>query len=340
MKLAELGRRGVGLLLAGTLIATLAGCQTSSGSEATGPGEKPTPVNLYYTAALTQFSIPAIAEAFDLWPDDIDVTVDGGDSSVGMTLAASGRAQIYVNSAPIPEQLASGGAPLQWAATWAENVDYVFIARNGVKSLEDMRGRTLGIVQPGLTLTVLADDALRSGGLNTSDYTSRSLGTVPALVGAYQSGAVDAMVIDRTTAEIISAQIPDQVQLYDFYDNDYPWNGAGVAVNTDWADDNHDAVVSVLVGLQRAITLLREDPEKVKPVIAEFTGRTNPAELDIAVSNFLEHSLPTMKQTTREQQLNTFRVIRQDGKDWATEEFATKVIGDPTYIEEALKRLK
>lgn len=297
----------------------------------------PTPISVYYTSPLAGYSIIQVADDHDLFPDDIDVSVEGGDSTVGVTLASSGRVQMYLNTAPMTENIAHGGAALAWAATWTEGMNTLFIGRNGVESLEDMKGRSLGIVQPGLTLSVIANDALIDAGLSQDDYKSVSLGTVPALAGAFAAGTVDGAVLDRITAERLLSEVDGSVELFDYYDGT-PFVGGGVSVNTDWLEENPEAATSFLEGLQAALDFMSENPEEAKKSISAMTGITEADALDNAYQDFMDHSTDTLMPVSEEQMNASMRMLRNEGNDWATDEFGASVVIDPSYVEQALER--
>lgn len=305
----------------------------SGGSEESGP----TKVNIYYTSPLTQNAIASVAADHDLFPDDVDVKVEGGDSTVGVTLASSGRTQFYINTAPMTENIAHGGAAIGWAASWQDGLNGLFIGRNGVESLEDMKGKTLGIAQPGLTLSVIANSALVGAGVEEGDYKAVSLGTVPAMAGAFAAGTIDGVVLDRMSATRLLDEVEGSAILFD-YATDLPFVGTGVSVNTDWLEKNEDAAVSVLKGFQAALELIHEDPDAVKPTITKVTGIQPGDQLDAALQDFIDHSNPGLKSVTDEQLEESMNALRIDGNDWATMEFARTTVIDPSYLERALEK--
>jgi ABC-type nitrate/sulfonate/bicarbonate transport system substrate-binding protein len=299
----------------------------------TTPSGKKTKVSVYYSAPAPQFSLPTIAKENGYFPDDLDVDVQGGDSTVGLSLAGSGRVQFYVNAAPVPEQIASGGAKIKWLAQWQDGIDIVFIGRPGIDDLAAMKGKKLGIIQPGLTLAVMGDEALKNAGLGKDDYTAVSLGTLPAVNAGFASGAVYWIVTDRSSAQKLLKQVDGSKILFDFYGN-LPWIGIGVTGNTDWVADHPQQTVEFLQGLNEALKAVHADPAKTKPVIGKLTSLTG-GDLDFAFKDFQDHSTQQLEPVAQKTEDNVMDVMAAAGNKWATPEFAKSMIGDPKYVQQA-----
>lgn len=318
-------------LVSAVLVVTAACGSTDSAAN----GDEPTKVNVYYTSPLTQNALASVAADNNLFPDDVDVKVEGGDSTVGVTLASSGRTQFYINTAPMTENIAHGGAKLKWAASWQDGLNGLFIGRDGVKTLADMKGRTLGIAQPGLTLSVIANSALVDAGVESGDYKTVSLGTVPAMAGAFAAGSIQGVVLDRMSAMRLLDEVEGSQILFD-YATDMPFVGTGVSVNTDWLAKNEDAAISVLKGLQAALQLIFDDPDAAKPSISKVTGIQPGKELDAVVQDFIDHSNRELKPVSNEQLEQSMNALQLDGNEWATMDFGKTVVIDPKYLDRAL----
>lgn len=319
----------VGVATGVALVATACGGQGDA-ERGTGDAEK---ISVYYSVPTAEQSLASIAADNDLFPDGCEVDVQGGDSTVGYTLVTSGRAQAYINASPVPEQLASGGAPLQWAAMWQKGITTEFIARPGIDSVDDLKGKRIGIIQPKLTLSVLANAALRDAGLDPSEVKTVTLGTLPAVNSAFAAGTVDAIVTTSASAEALRAKIPGVTTLVDF-SKDFPWIGSGIVVNTDWAKDNHDGVVCLLTGLNRALALVNDDPDAIKKTIGEVTSLSG-KELDFAVQTVQDEFTDELQPVSEEQMTLVMKVMSEEGEEWTTKEFAGQMIGDPGYVKEA-----
>jgi len=320
--------------LVASLAITAAGC--GSGSDGNGAGgESAVEVKAYYSAPITQFALASIADANDLFPSSIDVDVQGGDSTTGLALASAGRVQFYLQAAPVPEQMVSGGADVKWAGHWQQGIDVVFLGRNGVESVDDLKGKKFGIIQKGLTLSVMGNEAIRRAGLDPNDLTQLPLGTLPAVNAAFASGTVDAIVTDRASAQKLLSTVKDGKIIFDFYE-EVGWNGAGVTVDTAWAKKNPEAAAAFMEGLQKALTMLRDEPEKAKTSLGKTTGLTG-ADLDFALSNFAEHSTETIQPVSEETEKSVLEVMAAEGNAWAKPDFAKQMIGDPALLSRVSK---
>lgn len=311
-------------------VVLVSACGSQDGAGGSGKAK----ISLYYSVPTAEQALPKIAMDNKLFPDDCTVEVQGGDSNVGLTLVSSGRVQAYVNASPVPEEVVSGGAPLEWAAMWQEGITTEFIARPGIGSVEDLRGRSIGIINPSGTIWVLANAALRDAGVDPSEVRQLPLGTLPAVNSAFAAGTVDAIVTTKASAEALKAKVAGVTTLVDF-SKDFPWVGSGIAVNSDWADENPDAVVCLLTGLNRALELVNEGSGRIRQSIADVTGSSG-KELDFAMQTLRDVFTDQLQPVSLELESRVMEVLREQGKAWATEEFARRMIGNPAYVEEAV----
>lgn len=306
-------------------------CGSQSGSSGGGGGDT---IKLYYSSPTAEFSLPQIALDNHLYPSGCSVQVSGGNTTVGLSLLSSGRVQAYVNSSPVPEQVGSGGSPVQWAALWQKGITTDFIARPGINSLSDLQGKSIGIVEPKLTLSVLADSALRNAGVDPSSVKSVTLGTLPAVNSAFAAGTVDAIVTNSASAVALKTKVPGTKTLVDFSKN-FPWVGAGVVVNTEWAKSHRGAVVCLLTGLNRALELARSKPDRVRPTLARVTKLSGSA-LDFAVQTVHTKLTAHLEPVPLNDELAVMKAMKAEGENWATASFGKKMVGDPSYATEAV----
>ena len=318
----------------GAAVALLASaCGSDSDSGSADGGSEPVEISIFY-GPIAEQALPVIARDNDLFPDDCTVDLQTGDGNVGISLVGSGRVQGYLNAAPVPEQVAQGGAPVQWVAMYQEAVAAQLVAQPGIDSVADLKGKTIGIVGPTGLLWTLTQAALHDAGLTADDVTTLPLGGVPAVNAAFVAGSVDAIVTPSGAAVQILAQKPDTVTLFD-YSEGFEWIAGGIAVNSDWAEENPDGVVCMLTGLNRAVQLVKSDPEKAKPSVAEVTGQSGPA-LDASMgalqSMFADQLLPVSEEI----ESKVMEELRTQGLDWATDEYGQSMIADSSYVDEAV----
>ena len=319
--------------VAGVLMFASACGSDSGGSSGGGGSADPVEISIFH-GPIAEQSLPVVAVDNDLFPDDCTVSLQTGDGNVGISLIGSGRVQGYLNAAPVPEQVAQGGAPVQWVATYQPGIDARLIAQPGITSVADLKGKTIGIVGPTGLLWTLTQAALRDAGLSTEDVTALPLGGVPAVNSAFVAGTVDAIVSTGGSVAQIVAQKPDTEMLFD-YSQDFPWIGGGIAVNSDWADENPDGVTCMLTGLNRAVKLIKEDPETAKASVAKVTGQTGPA-LDASLESMQRLFTDQLEPVSPEIESTVMEELRGQGLDWATDEYGQGMIGDSSYVEEAV----
>jgi ABC-type nitrate/sulfonate/bicarbonate transport system substrate-binding protein len=327
---------GLALLTAG-----LVGCgssdsgsssSTASSSSTSSSSSKPTDVLFYSGVKNADEVIPQLAVDQKLFPPSVDVDLKYGTQAVALPLLATGKAQFLLNPSPSVE-VAPEGQPIKWAANYENIANAVFISQPDIKTCEQMRGKRLGIIIPGSTLALLAQQALKTCGLTPSDYKTVPLGDFGAVLAAFQAGTVDGIVTDPGAANAARANVPELNVLYDFYAQKFPWNYMGIATNSDWARDNPEALKAVLQGLNAALKMLHEEPEKAKASLATVTGLQGPA-LDGAYKLLDERLQQQLTPVSDDAEQRVLEVMKESGAKVADD--PASYFLDPTYLQQAL----
>jgi NitT/TauT family transport system substrate-binding protein len=151
----------------------------------------------------------------------------------------------------------------------------VIVAKEGIKTAQDLRGKTLGTFQAD-TLEVLPYDYLKRAGMSFKDVKVRYFNTSPELAQAFISGAIDSMchiepyasqaVVSRKGASVISDGI-------DLYGKGY--SDCVLAVRTPLLEKNPAAVKAVIKALFLAQNQAESDPEAaLKDTVGTYSKTT------------------------------------------------------------------
>ena len=88
------------------------------------------------------------------------------------------------------------GVPLKMLAVITEKSPYYIVARPGIKSVAELRGKKIAAQQPGLSDRVMAEAILEAKGVDLKDVQFVTLsGDLPVRMGALTSGLVDAVCL-------------------------------------------------------------------------------------------------------------------------------------------------
>ena len=152
---------------------------------------------------------PYVADAFGYFKDE-NLTVelvrfDGGVGS--LRASASGAIDLAgTSSEPVIDAIANG-ADVKIVYTYAPNVDVSFAVGPGIKTLADLKGKTMGIQEAGGFADVMTRIVLRKAGIDPKDvkfFTTTTAGRVQALA----TGQTDTAVLHIDQVKTAQKQTP------------------------------------------------------------------------------------------------------------------------------------
>jgi NitT/TauT family transport system substrate-binding protein len=119
------------------------------------------------------------------------------------------------------------GAPLRVVLVFTESPAYKIWAQPDIKSLADLKGKTLGVQTRGDTFEIAARIALEKAGIPADSVSYTPLGFGNGAGAAFESGALPAVVISTSTAVELQdhGQLKNAHVIADFYGKvRMPWN--------------------------------------------------------------------------------------------------------------------
>ncbi len=156
--------------------------------------------------------------------------------------------------------LYDAGAPVKIVA--GAGVDgCILLAREGIKSAADLKGKSIGTFQAD-TLEVLPYDYLKKAGLSFKDVKVRYFNTSPEMAQAYNAGAVDVIChIEPYATQCLTARkgstiLSDGSDIYGTHYSD-----CVLAVRTPLIEKNPKAVKAVIKAMMVAQSQAEADPE-------------------------------------------------------------------------------
>jgi NitT/TauT family transport system substrate-binding protein len=173
---------------------------------------------------------------------------------------------VFVPSAPgIVQQLSAGsldivsgtgltdplyaidkGAPIAIARVTTQASPYSMMAKPGIKSIKELKGKTIVIGGLKDITRVYFDRMMSANGLKESDYDITIIGATPGRWAALQSGAADAAMLIPPIAFKAEAAGFNNIGLAYDYTKDLPFGG--IIVNKNWAATR----LPLMQGLMRA----------------------------------------------------------------------------------------
>lgn len=153
------------------------------------------------------------------------------------------------------------------------------VAVSSIKSIQDLKGKTIGVTKPGSSDDFTLALVLKKQGMDPKkDVQVTYLNDVPGQVAALGKGLVQAIVVSPPSN--LLAEQNGGHEILNFYDLKIPYPGDGVASTRAYVGSHHDVVVKFLAAYVDAIAYIKANPNEAKQVIAKYTKQDDKSAID------------------------------------------------------------
>jgi NitT/TauT family transport system substrate-binding protein len=181
----------------------------------------------------------------------------------------SGSADVASASGPFSIVGKAKGAPTKMVLSSSPKLEASMVVNENIKTMADLKGKRIGIQEPGGFADVLARGVLRAAKVDPKDVHFVSIATedVPALVAKQ----VDTAILHVEQEMIAQSKVPTLhaiARLWEIQPNNLY---SVFAVTEKTIKDKRDAVKAFVKGHREATRLIYTDRAKVLPIIAKYT---------------------------------------------------------------------
>ena len=228
---------------------------------------------------------PYVADAFGYFKDE-NLTVelikfDGGVGS--LRASASGAIDLAgPSSEPVIDGIANG-ADVKIVYSYAPNVDVAFAVGPNIKTMADLKGKKLGVQEPGGFADVMTRIVLKKAGIDPKDVTFVTT-TTAGRVQQLAIGATDTAVLHLDQVRTASKQTPTIHVLANMWDvlSDYQYSVYVVPTDTLKGDTSTtECIIRALMRANRAMY----DPANRTKIIDLGVQQTKEAQ-DVVAATF------------------------------------------------------
>jgi NitT/TauT family transport system substrate-binding protein len=155
-----------------------------------------------------------------------------------------------------------------------------------IKSFSDMKGRVIGVTQPGSTTDFVARILARQAGMTPGkDVRVLHLDGIPAIMTALTQGNIDAGVISAPTT--LRARKAGLKELVNITEKNLPLIHVAFASTRQFMKENPDRVRKFLQAYIEGLKIVRTDGEQAKQAIGKYTKLTDNDDLEETYKTFL-----------------------------------------------------
>lgn len=229
---------------------------------------------------LPTLSIAYTSESFNFLP--LYVAIDEGYFAKhgvdveATSLASSDRSMAALIGGSVDVTLGAPGATIN-ARLRGEQIEiiggivnaamYTLVGAEGVNTLEDLKGRRIGVAGRATGDTLLLLDLLEAGGVNPDDVQLVEVGGTPERLAALESGAADAgMLLSPQNYQAQQLGLSVVVQAYDLI-NEFQHTGINALI--DIPEEKVPAVERMFLALSDAVKAIKSDEQMAIDIAVE-----------------------------------------------------------------------
>jgi NitT/TauT family transport system substrate-binding protein len=155
-----------------------------------------------------------------------------------------------------------------------------------IKTFGDLKGRIIGVTQPGSTTDFVARILARQAGMAPGkDVRVMHLDGIPAIMTALTQGNIDAGVISAPTT--VRARKAGLKELVNIAEKNIPLIHVAFASTRQYMKENPDRVRKFLQAYLEGLKIARTDGEQAKQAIGKYTKLSDSDDLEETYKTFL-----------------------------------------------------
>jgi NitT/TauT family transport system substrate-binding protein len=273
--------------------ATTAARPAATGAPAAAPAGPPVALHVSYSNLIADNLPEWMAYESGIFAQHgLDVTLDNIVSSTGIPALLSGQVQIGHLGGSETLSAAAAGGDLVIVAITGPVYPFVFMAPASVASVDQLKGKKIGVSNIGSSSDIATRVMLKKVGLvPDQDVTIVAVGSLQNRMAALLNGAIDGGV----------AQPPDQLALedrgfhviYDLAAQKLPSVGDCIVVQHAWLNANREVVQRYVDSIVQAIALSRRDKAQAVPVLGKYLHTEDQRALGVTYDFFVGNVTPS-----------------------------------------------
>jgi ABC-type nitrate/sulfonate/bicarbonate transport system substrate-binding protein len=158
-----------------------------------------------------------------------------------------------------------------------------------IRSGAELKGKRIGVTGVGTATYTAARLALKSFGLTLDDVQITSVNSVPAILAAMLSGAVDAGAISVPTT--LLARKAGLTELVNVAELHIPFPNAWQTASRAYLQSHPDVARRFTRSIVQAIGFMKKDPAGTQHVLGKYANITDPAVLDESYQSIAKYLL-------------------------------------------------
>ncbi len=204
------------------------------------------------------------------------------NGAVATAAMLGGSYGMIMNDGPSTISAAAGGADVVMVATLSDKVNQAIMTRPAITSVQQLKGRTIGVTTLGTLSGFAAQLFLQHYGLSLPEVNVTQLQTQPAMAAALTSGRIDAAPFSHPL--LVSMRQAGMHEMVDLWTLGIPFLATGLETTRGYLNAHRQTVWAVVQGLTAGLAYIRVHPGRAITIIQKYTKVNDRAALEEAWS--------------------------------------------------------
>jgi NitT/TauT family transport system substrate-binding protein len=212
------------------------------------------------------------------------VYISGGPRSIMSLIGGSVQ---FVNHSGMPALEAyQRGADTAMIASPMNQLEHSLVVQKNIASVEQLRGKILGMSTSGSLTDILLREGLRLNGVSEKDVTIIPVGDLGARLSGLQTGRIHGAII--AGVQTLTATRMGFKQLIDYSKLPLEISGSGILIRRAYVNKNSETTLKFLRGWIEGIYLLKAKPEFSLGVLKKYVATQDAEVLNAIYSHYKE----------------------------------------------------
>jgi ABC-type nitrate/sulfonate/bicarbonate transport system substrate-binding protein len=193
----------------------------------------------------------------------------------------------FVNHSGMPALEAyQRGADTAMIASPMNQLEHSLVVQKNITSVEQLRGKILGMSTSGSLTDILLREGLRLNGISEKDVTIIPVGDLGARLSGLQTGRLHGAII--AGVQTLTATRMGFKQLIDYSKLPLEISGSGILIRRSYVNKNPETTVKFLRGWIEGIYLLKAKPEFSLGVLKKYVATQDTEVLNTIYGHYRE----------------------------------------------------
>lgn len=220
------------------------------------------------------------------------------------------------NGDPVVKAILQDGAKLALIASLGED-SFKLIARSSIRNIEELKGKRVGISNPGSSADRIARLALGALKLNPDrdvQLVATGLNESRARLELVLKGEIDATIVATENVIALGEKSVGVSMIAELEDLGVFVSGADISATRQFIETRRETVNRFLSALVEAVAKAKADPDLSRRIYREYANTTDPAALDWRAREFVPTRIAAVPHPNRRAIASYFRDAGHTGQ--------------------------